>query len=468
MKPTSPSDFQRNEATDPGGSAAEPEAAADAGDEDEFPSEATRIDPGYNSPRPAVGSPAPSRTPPPRASAPSAAPSRSSGAGNDPQQAKLAALKSLSLDAQSSGGSKRLPPPPKQGGGGSKLPWILLVGVLGAVGYNTWRNRGPNGIGIGIGAGGGTTGGTAGKNEIRTEVIAPTGGSGQTHMAAGYIAAQDPIAVSVPQGGRIQDVKVENNQHVKARQLVVQLDDSSFLAERSVANAEIKAAQEAYSQTVKLLKAQAATPIEVARKKSELEIAYAKARPIQQKIDQCKVRATIDATVLEVLLRAGETVAPGAAVIKIADLTKLVAEVDINEADLVKIKRDQIVEVTSDALPDKRYKGKVREIAGQADKAKGTIVVKVALEVPDQSLRPGMSVKCAFQPVEGEKPRIIISRSSLTTEGDVWIVGADRRVSRRKITTQAAPGSSIEVLSGLSAGERIVVDAAQVHEGQVI
>jgi len=459
VKPSTPKDFQREERTDPGAASADAPEDAPADDSDDaFPSEATRIDS-----RPMAGAQlaaahsagAPQR--PGLPTRPAASPTPNNAVAN-PSIAKLAALKSLSLNADPLPSSSRLPPQPRGTGNNSnKLPWILLAGVLLAVGGNWLRTRNQVDPRIPTGA-----------PEIRTELVTPTGGSGQAHMAAGYTAALAPISVGVPSGGRVKELKVQNGDKVTRGQIIVLLDDSSALAELSLARAQVSNAQQRLAQQNMLFKAQATTMIEVSRARGDVSIAVAQLRPIQQRIDQTRIKAPIDATVLEVLLRPGESAAPNAAIVKVADLSQLIAEVDINEADLVKVRREQEVDVTSDAFPDKRYKGKVREIAGQADKAKGTVTVRVELEVPDLSLRPGMSVKCSFQPIKGDKPRIFISRSSLTTDGVVWVVGSDRRILRRPVTIQPAAGSSVEVLTGLSGGERIVVDANAVHEGQVL
>jgi RND family efflux transporter MFP subunit len=263
-------------------------------------------------------------------------------------------------------------------------------------------------------------------------------------------------------------VKVQNGDKVKKGQIIVLLDDSATLADLSLARAEVRDQERQLATTMNLFKAQAATTVDVGKARGQVEIARAKLRPIEARLDQAKIRMPVDGTILEVLLNTGEAVQPNAAVVKVADLSQLMAEVDINEADLVKIRRDQAVDVTSDAFPDKQYKGVVREIAGTADKAKGTVTVRVDLQVPDLSLRPDMSVKCSFLPDQGEKARIFVSRSSLTPEGTVWIVGSSRVVTKRAVKTQAGAGNSVEVIEGLTGGERIVVDAGQVHEGQTL
>ncbi len=458
VKPPLSTDYNRNDATDPGDasdaarpvSESEPSVIAE-GAEGEFPSEATRIDAGSS--------------PPPRRKLakrlePAASPGRADTrrAPGAPANSKLAALQSLSLDSGKGSTSSRGLPPAHRGQGSSKLPWVLLSLVLLGIGGNwAWMRFHPS----------------AANNphpvqSIKTEVVHPTGGNGAVQMASGFTAAREPIAVGAPVGGRIKDVKIQNGDKFRKNQVIVLLDDSSALGDMSVARAEVHDAERTLARTVMLYKAQAATQIDVEKARGAAEIARARLRPIEQRIDQMKIRAPIEGTVLEVLVHVGEAVNASAPVVKVADLRQLLAEADINESDIRKIRRGQAVTVTSDAFVDKQYQGVVREIAEQADKARGTVQVKVDLTVPDQTLRPGMSVKCAFQPDKGEKPRIFVSKSSLTAQGGVWVVGADRRITHRALKTQAGTGASIEVLEGLRGGEEIVVESNLVHEGQVL
>ena len=436
-----------------------------AGDDDEFPSEQTRIDPGFhqagNDVRSVGNRPSAGGARPPSVVAAGAV---TTSASKD-QSAKLAALQSLSHDApplpQSKSSSPRQP-----NAGGSKLPWVLLTLVLAAVGGNwAWTRY--------HGGGGGALPGyqtdPAGGDTIKSEVVTATGGGGAAPLvSAGFTAARDPIAVGVPVGGMVKAVNVVNGDKVKAGRPIVLLDDSTAVADKSLALAEIHDAERNLAQINALAKAQAATVVDVGKARGAVEIARAKLRPIEQRIRLMKILAPLDVTVLEVLVHPGETVASSASVVKVADLTKLVAEIDISESDMVKVRRGQAAEVVADTYADRVYKGVVREIAEQADKTRGTVLIKVDLQVPDQSLRPGLSIKCTFLPGQDAKPRIFVSRGAVTAKGTVFVVASDRRVQEKAVVTQPGTGSTVEVTSGISSGDRIVSNASQVHDGQTL
>jgi RND family efflux transporter MFP subunit len=140
-------------------------------------------------------------------------------------------------------------------------------------------------------------------------------------------------------------------------------------------------------------------------------------------------------------------------VVKLTDLTKLIAEIDVNEAEVRHLSLGQAADVTPDAAPDKVYPGKVSEIAQEADRARGTVLVKVDVAVPDRSLRPGNSVKATVKPGTGSR---VLVPSTAVSSGKVWVVGRDKRVSARPVSVRTAGPDTLEVLSGLKTGETIV------------
>jgi RND family efflux transporter MFP subunit len=415
-------------------------------DFDEFPAERTAVSIQPPTPHPPQAQaqqharPNPLHTPvdPPRA-----APA--------PAGDKLRALKSLSLsDGREARSRDRDYDRDRDVGRKSSwLPWILLFIVGGAFGAREYmRHKSPQPAVA--------EGSAAAKVKIAT--VQPTGSTTQTLQAAGYVAVRTPITVGTPIGGQIKKVLVEDGQSVSANQLIAQLNDSQPRAEMALARARASAAERVLRRTRKLFEAQAATPADLDRAQGEVEVARAATIPLAQKIQQSKIVSPVDGTILEVLAHPGEILVGNAGVVKMADLREMVAEVDVNESDLPTVQRKQTVDLTSEAYPDRTYSGTVSEIAATADRARGTVKVKVELKVPDGSLRPGMSVKASFKPrSNGEQPRLLIPRGAVD-RGAVWLVGPGETVSRHTVTTHQAGPSLLEVDDGLKAGDRIVVE----------
>ena len=119
-----------------------------------------------------------------------------------------------------------------------------------------------------------------------------------------------------------------------------------------------------------------------------------------------------------------------------------------------------------DAYPDWRIPAHVITTVPTADRQKATVRVRIGFDQLDPRILPDMGVKVSFlaerAPVETATPRtklLVPSAAVRTADGrSVVFVLKDGRVERRAISVGAASGDQVEVLSGVSAGDRIVVD----------
>ncbi len=122
-------------------------------------------------------------------------------------------------------------------------------------------------------------------------------------------------------------------------------------------------------------------------------------------LDWTVIRSTLNGVVLEKLVDEGELVTPqsfggsrgpSTALLAIADLKDLQVEIELNEADLAKVYRNQKCLVSPEAYPEKVYDGYVAEIAPEANRQKGTLQVKVQIQSPDQFLTPELTARVDF------------------------------------------------------------------------
>jgi RND family efflux transporter MFP subunit len=373
------------------------------------------------------------------------------------QSARLAALMSLSLDAA----PPQLGPAVRQ----SKLPWFLLFFVVvGGTSYHlyTIKTLSP------LVASNADRARDGEPRPVRTEIARASVEPAATIIAAGYMAAREPITVGVTTSGRVRDVTVQSGSVVKKGQLMARLDTAQIEAQLALARARERDAARALARMKTLFNAQAATQVDLEKTEGLVDIARAERLVIAAQLQQSQIRAPINGTVLEVLAHAGEVLTPSAnntsvGVVKVADLSQLVAEVDVGESDIPRVRVGQRVELTTDAHADRKYEGEVREIAQQADRTRGTVQVKVAVTVSDGSLKPGMAVRAMFA---GEARSAVRILKTAIDGGTVWVVGDDGTVRRQPVTIAPGPAREAEVLSGLKDGQRFVVEGFErLQEG---
>jgi HlyD family secretion protein len=185
------------------------------------------------------------------------------------------------------------------------------------------------------------------------------------------------------------------------------------------------------------------------------------------------IRAPVTGTILERGVEKGEFVTTsfvgerGAKgyVVTMADLNDLEAELDISQNDFARLRSGQRGVVTTDAFPDRKYDGFIKEISPEANRQKATVQVKVKIARPDEYLRPEMNASVAF--VSDEKPAaaagetpakpVVLVPAAAIKEGAVFVL-LDGKAVRRPVRTGAVSPQGVRIEQGLIGGEDVIVN----------
>jgi RND family efflux transporter MFP subunit len=316
--------------------------------------------------------------------------------------------------------------------------------------------------------------------------------------ASGYVVAQRKASVASKTTGRLIALAVEEGSHVKKGQIIARLesDDLSAAVERAKAHveaeryrleeakAELKDATLSYERKGRLVAGKIVAQSEydaaearfsrakaaLAGQDAALRASLAALKEAEIQLEYANVRAPFDAVVLTKNADIGDIVTPigaaanaKAAVVNIADMSSLQAEVDVSESSIDQVKVGQPCEIQLDALPEKRFRGRVHMIVPTADRAKASILVKVAFVEGDPRVLPEMSVKAAFLsrdllPQEQTPVKAIPSSAVMDENGkpSVFVFQGDR-AKRVSIGVGRKMGDMVEVLRGLDGGDRVIL-----------
>lgn len=316
--------------------------------------------------------------------------------------------------------------------------------------------------------------------------------------ASGYVVAQRKAAVATKITGRLVSISVEEGSIVKKGDIIARLesDDAAAAKDQAAANLNIsysnleQAKAELYEATLSFnrmkelfgqsLIAKAEYDASEARyKKAKAAVKGAEEAIKANKaalqgahvsLEYSLIRAPFDAVVLTKNADIGDIVTPlgaaanaKAAVVTIADMASLLVEVDVSESNLQQVKIGQPCEIQLDALPDSRFRGKVHMIVPTADRTKATVMIKVRFINQDRRILPEMSAKVAFLSREVRsdelKPRTALNPEAIRDRNGkktVFLI-RENRVMETPVTLGEKLGDMVEVLSGVKAGDRIVL-----------
>ncbi len=166
-------------------------------------------------------------------------------------------------------------------------------------------------------------------------------------------------------------------------------------------------------------------------------------------------------------------VAASGAIVALADLDTLEVEVDVAESNVAKLGADQPAEVSAEAFPDRKYKGRLRQVIPTADRTKATVQVKVTILDKDKDLKPEMSARVQF--LEKEAPAEPATKADATTKPPMQsIVSApesalvtrdgktvafevlEGKVKMRQVEVAGKSSGTARIKTGLYGGETLV------------
>ena len=344
---------------------------------------------------------------------------------------------------------------------------------------------------------------------VRTAVVeaaaAASGGASSVLNASGYVTARRQATVSSRVTGKVVEVLVEEGMKVEKDQILARLDANQARQALALTEAQLeasrrsidetkarlneakirqkrtrelvaggvssKADQDAVEAEVNVLDAQVATQRQrVIAAEREVDIQ-------RQFVEDTIIRAPFAGVAISKNAQPGEIISPMSAgggftrtgICTVVDMASLEIEVDVNEAYIQRVEPGQKVQATLDAYRDWAIPATVITTIPAADRQKATVTVRIAFDQLDPRILPDMGIKVAFladavAPTDpaATRARIVrLGRAALRgPQGSefVFVVGPDGKVERRAITLGSGAGDSVEVVAGLNAGDRVVLE----------
>lgn len=315
----------------------------------------------------------------------------------------------------------------------------------------------------------------------------------QTIELVGTVRARTSAAVAARVAGSITLLRVREGDRVKKGELLARLDARENQASAAAASAGMDEARRALDEAAsrkkladttferyqRLYGEQAVTRQEFDVKQTEKELAAqglarAEARLNQARelsrgagalADYTRISSPIAGLITAKHADLGSTVFPSQPIFTIEDEGSYLLELSLPESLLPQVKTGLKAEVTLDAIPGSKTLA-IGEIVPAADPASRTFIAKIPLS--GKGLRSGMFGRAAL-PVGTTANAVMVEKSALVERGNltsVWVVGSDKIARMRLVKVGKTVGDRVELLAGLTGGERVVTAGAEkVSEG---
>jgi membrane fusion protein, multidrug efflux system len=287
--------------------------------------------------------------------------------------------------------------------------------------------------------------------------------------AVGSIRAVHETTIGSKLLARVMEVNLKAGQKVKAGDVLVLLDDTDLRAKLQQAKAAVSAAEAAHAQAVAdekrygaLLKTNAVSKQQYEKASTELRSAEAEllrsqeiVNEVQATLSWATIRSPIDGTVIDKRVDVGDMVTPGQMLVTLYDPARMQLVASVRESLTRQLKVGQDIGVQIEGL-NKQCSGTISEIVPEAQSASRAFQVKVTGPCPP-GIYSGMFGRILI-PLQEEKV-LVVPQRAVRKIGQLELVDVveDGRPARRSIRTGRAFGDDVEVLSGLRAGEQVVV-----------
>jgi HlyD family secretion protein len=350
--------------------------------------------------------------------------------------------------------------------------------------------------------------------------------AGAVLNATGYVTARRQATVSSKVTGKVVEVRIEEGMAVHQGDVLARLDSLTQAAALALAEAQLVESRRSLAENEVRLKQAEITrrrqhsllaggagtqsdadaadaeadsfAARLALGRQQVEVAERQLAVHRQDLDDTVIRAPFSGVVTTKDAQPGEMISPNSAgggftrtgIGTLVDMTSLEIDVDVSENYINRVTAGQPAEAVLDAYPDWRIPVTVLAVVPSADRQKATVKVRLSFNRLDPRILPDMGVKVAFLAANSassangagggaeasSRAQVLVPRAALRDDHGTQVVYVLRgdHVERRAVRIAAAPaagapGNDATVLSGITAGEQVVVEGpADLADGRKV
>jgi RND family efflux transporter MFP subunit len=288
---------------------------------------------------------------------------------------------------------------------------------------------------------------------------------------------------------------VEEGSYVKQGQVIARLEDTDYKASVVKAKADIEYAKANLAEMERQARLQQGLYKQGVVSQDALDSANSRVDIAKATLDQnlaalqmqetlltfTEITAPFDGVVVKKMTEVGESVAPippgvnistsSGAIVAIADMNSLEAEVDVNESNVGQLAQGYPAEINVQAIPNHTYKGVLRQVIPTADRTKATVTVKVSIVDKDRLIKPEMSTNVTFlEPAKSGEAKdttpvriVTVPKDALISRNGKQVVyEIDNNHAREiAVVTGNELKGQVIVKSGLSGSETLIDNPPQ-------
>ncbi len=278
--------------------------------------------------------------------------------------------------------------------------------------------------------------------------------------ALGTLRANESVELTTSVTETVTAINFDDGDRVKAGQVLIEMTDDEEHALLEEASVTVDEAKRQYRRIKSLRVQQSASESQLDEQRRVWEASRARFAAIESRLADRLVLAPFAGVVGLRNISIGTLVEPGDLISTLDDDSVMKLDFSVPAGYLGRLAAGMPVTASTRAWEGRDFQGLVKSIDSRVDPVTRTVIVRALLQNPDHALKPGMLMQVELQ--TAVRQSIVIPEECLVAQGQkqfVFVVDAtDNTVERREVRIGTRRPGQVEVVDGLSAGERVITD----------
>ncbi|GLB47896.1 efflux RND transporter periplasmic adaptor subunit [Neptunitalea lumnitzerae] len=292
-------------------------------------------------------------------------------------------------------------------------------------------------------------------------------------LQANVITDQN-IELNAEYSGILTNIYVKEGQRVRTGQLLAKIDDGGLSQQLAQLEIQTELAKTTYERQKRLWDQKIGSEIQFLQAKSNYEAQEKAVTQLKQQIGKTTIKAPFSGTIDEIITDAGSVVAPGAPVFRIINLGNMYLEADVPESYIGSINEGTVAKVDIPVLQEE-IETKVTQASNFINPGNRSFRIKIDVPNKEGHIKPNLTAKARINDYTNKSVvQVPVSILSENSEGEQYVYLAKEKdgatvAVRTIVTTGRTQDGKIEILSGIKAGDTVLLEGARsVKDGQKI
>lgn len=276
--------------------------------------------------------------------------------------------------------------------------------------------------------------------------------------ALGTARANEAVEITAKTSNIVSVVRFRDGERVSKGAVLVELDSAQARADLAAATAALTESESQYRRAQELLPTQSLSKSQYDQIVATRTANAARVDAARARLEDTVIRAPFGGRVGLRRVSVGGLISPGTVITTLDDTSIIKVDFAVPENNLTALRTGLAVSVSSTAYPGRIFRGKVASVDSRVDSTSRSLQVRAEVPNADGALKPGMFLNVEL--LRDERQAIVIPEEAIVPDQDrqfVFVVKGGMAEKREVRTGLRRPGS-VEIVSGLAAGERIVVE----------